>query len=239
MRQSKFFRLLLLAFLVLFSACSGGGGGGESGGDSGNSGSDADAPLERNDKTGIRIIHGGLDAAAVSIRLADSVVQTAHYNESTRIVSVPEGPVVVVVERANAPGDIVTQIPITLAAKTEYNVFLSGMTGQDNFSVQILPEATFRPEKGFARVRLAHSLVGKGRLSLSVGGVVAPAIALGSLGDYLDVPSGAQILLVLDQDGNEVTRLDRQLLDREDVTYLVTGSTKLGVLFVSVFEDLD
>lgn len=229
-----------LCMLLLISACSGGGGsdgGGSGGGDSDSS--DVLGPLKRTSNTGIRVIHGALDATPVAVRIVDQIVQSARFAQPTRFSEISDGPVVITVERPNAPAEVISQLPMTLEKGTEYTIFVSGMVKRDTYSVQILPEPIVRPETGFSRIRLAHSLDGAGALTLTVGTATTAAVARNAIGDYIDIPSGVQTVQVLDKNGGVVSQLALTAPDRGDLTVLVSGSRDYGVQFATAYEDLD
>ncbi len=218
--------LCLVAAAAFAGACSGGGGG--VGGGAG-----------RTRETALRIVHGSIDAAPVTVRIGDVFLQKAAYAEVTSYVPVVPGPAVVTVERANAPGDIVAQLNIDFRPETEYSLFVVGETRHNDFGVTVIEEPVVRPASGIARLQLLNALPDSAAVKLQGTGFTVGPTGFSASSGFVEVPGGVQPVTVAYDNGRVIGQIELQLEDRGEATVVVSGSGDLRLNFTRVYYDLD
>lgn len=216
-----------VVLLVFFSSCSGGGGGDGGGGG-------------RTRDTAVRIVHGAIEAVPVSVLGGvDQLIQTARYAEATTYAPVNDGPITLSVERLNSPGVVLRNIQATLEKKTEYTLFVFGSAEGSNLNISLLTDNTERPEPGMAHLAVLNGYQGPGSIFAQSSDVVLGEVGFGSTSGFQLVASGPQTILVRDASGNALSSITTTIADRGELTLLVTGSSELGVLFTTLYNDLD
>ena len=221
-------KCLIFVGTVLLSAVGGcSGGGGEDGGEG------------RTTDTGVRVVHAALDVEPVDLRLTDVPLQRARYADVTNFIPFEKGAQTLILDRANALGTTVANVPATLEKKVEYTLFMFGRAGRGTFNVALLADPVERPKTGRSRVQLLHGFEGRGPLNGSVGGVSLPAAVFSKAGGFVEVASGPSTITITDDDGRTVATVATELADRGELTVLVAGATDLGLSFVRLFNDLD
>lgn len=221
----------LLSLLVV--GCSGGGGG-DSGGKSN--------ALSRGTGTAIRIIHASIDSVPLQLRVgADTkILQSAKYSTEVFYAKVPSGDNLVVIEGVNAPQSVVFNSTVTLKPKTEYSVFVYGSSEGGAPTASLIEDTVLRPEAGRSLFRVMHGYQGHGAISVEVVGAVSlDPVNFGAASAFVEIPSGPQTVVVRNSKGGELARLTIDALDRGDLSLVVTGATRLGVMFTPVYRDLD
>lgn len=220
-------RNILFGTAVIGAAVSCSGGGGDGGGEG------------RTTDTGVRVIHAALDVEPVDLRLTDVSLQRAHYMDVTQYVPFEKGAQNLILDRANAFGTTVANVPATLEKKIEYTLFMFGRVSTGSFNVSLLSDPVERPKAGFARVQLLHGYEGRGVLKGTVSGAALTPTAFTRASGFVEVASGPANIVITDDNGRTVASLTTELADRGELTVLVAGATDLGVNFVRLYNDLD
>lgn len=179
MRSTRLTRLIIVGLALLLSSCS-------SGGDGGGGGSSA--------STGVRLLHGSLDAAALDVLSTarpGEVVQRAHFGATTIYDALPTG---------------VQDLNVTVAKRGASSEFrFSGINVQKNerrsiavygddellgVDAALLTDAF--PEVGDSDVvvRVFHAVVRASEISLRIGGQdVLTSVPYGTASSYVIVPA--------------------------------------------------
>jgi hypothetical protein len=220
--------LSCLVVAALTSGCSGGGGGGEGGGS-----------RERSTDTAVRIIHGAVDKPPVDLTVDGLFVESARFGEATDYVAVPEGAHSFSLAATNSPQTVLSTLPVTLNKDTEYSLLLYGKEENESYNAVIIPDQVVRPEKGFASVRVVHSVAAQSPLTVTANTTPLPQTAFGQASPFTTIPSGATQFVVRNRDGGTVATAATTIEDRAEVTVVVTGDQALGAYFVTLFNDLD
>lgn len=216
-----------VVLLVFFISCSSGGGG-----DGGGEGRTRD--------TAVRVVHAALDTVPVSVLVGvDQFIQTARYAEATNYIPVDDGPIAFSVERLNSPGVVLKNIQATLEKKTEYTLFVFGNTLENTLNISLLTDTTERPELGTAYLAVINGYEGPGSISAQSSDVVLGTVKYGSTSGFQVVASGPQTIAVSDGSGNPLSSITTTIVDRGELTLLVTGSRDVGVVFTTLYNDLD
>ncbi|MFN8389554.1 MAG: DUF4397 domain-containing protein [Bdellovibrionota bacterium] len=228
-----FLRCLTICFVALTSlaSCSGGGGGGGGGG--GNDGT------HRSTGTGIRIIHGALDAPPVDLKIGEEYLNRGAFLLPNFYAGVGSGTQNVLLERANSPGVNFFSEPVALAKDTEYTLLLTGRTGANTFNVNVIEEPVVRPESGQGRVQLMNALEGSSPLILSGGGITLGPVPFRNASGYAILPAGDQVFTVTNTRGGVVGTFPVNIADRGESTIVFGGATSEGVILHQVYTDLD
>lgn len=220
-------RHILIGTVILGAVGGCSGGGGDGGGEG------------RTTDTGVRIVHAAIDVEPVDLRLTDVALQRAHYAGVTQYVPFDKGAQTLILDRANAFGTTVANVPANLEKKTEYTLFMYGRVANGSFNVALLSDPVERPKAGLARVQLLHGFEGRGVLKGSVAGAALTPTNYARASGFIEVPSGPATITITDDDGRNVASLNTELADRGELTVLVAGAADLGVSFVRLFNDLD
>ncbi|MCC6953187.1 MAG: DUF4397 domain-containing protein [Deltaproteobacteria bacterium] len=207
-----------------FAGCSGGGGEGGSKG--------------RTTSTAVRILHGALDEAPLSVSVGGTLRQTAAFGDVTEFQEVEEGTLQVTVHRANSPSDISYNSPNNFVKAVEYTVFASGQARDGQFRVQIVPEAVQKPEDGRAFIRVFNGFSSDAPVRVVCDDVQSGPVGRGSVSDFIDVPSGPRVCRVLRGSG-ELQSISLDLEDGSETALLVAGAEELGFSVVRAIVDLD
>ncbi len=224
---TKVTRLSVLLGLSVLGATLGCSGGGDGGGEG------------RSTDTGVRVIHAALDVEPVDLRLTDVALQRARYADLTQYVPFEKGAQTLILDRANAFGTTVANVPATLEKKVEYTLFMHGRVSNGTFHVSLLADPVERPTAGRSRVQLLNALEGRGVLKASVGGAQLTPTAYSKASGFTDVASGPVNIVVTDERGRGVATVSAELPDRGELTVLIAGAADLGVSFVRLYSDLD
>lgn len=216
----------VLTGIVLVCGCSGGGGGGSGGGG-------------RTDDTAVRIVHGAIDQAPVDLSVDGLFTATAKFGDSTQYVPVADGAHSFGLTAVNSPATVVGSLTGNLEKQTEYSLILFGKEEGGSFSVQLVPDQVARPEKGFAAVRVIHSVASQGPLTVTANTTAIPETAFGKVSPFTTVPSGATQFVVRNRDGGTIGTASAVIEDQGEITVLISGDQTLGAYFVTLLSDLD
>ena len=220
--------LLVFSFALLICsgglACGGGGGGGDD---------------RRTRDTAVRIIHGSLDGAPVSLRLSEDVLLKTRFAESSGYTRVNSGSVVFNVERANSPGVGVDTVSAELEDETEYTLFINGQAVTGAINARLIVEPVEEPEEGTARVQFLHGLEVGGLLTFEGAEFTTDPVALGRSSGFVTTTSGPQTFRVKFRDGSTIGRIDLDIEERSEVTVLVAGNLELDFVSLQSFVDFD
>lgn len=228
---ARWFSEIVLAMVTstLLAGCSGGGGGGGGGG----------GPTKRPSAPAVRILHGALDIEPVRLNSPLQDFVTADFASDTAgYIRYPKGPQSFILERNNAPGLVVGSTTATVEDDTFYSLLLIGQANDENFRIVVLPEPAKRPEKSKAAVQLVHALIGAGGLVMNGAGTTAGPVSYGSSSGYVEVPAGPATISIATSTGKDVGTLTLNLAERGQVTILVTGNVKDGVIVKRIYDDL-
>lgn len=223
--MNKVLNIVTIFLLVISASACSGGGDGESEG--------------RTRKTALRVIHGSIDGTPVIARIEDIFLQQTRFGQLQDYVPVEEGDALVTIERANAPGVILRSIQVPFESETEYTVFVSGEARDDQGRAVLITEPVEQPDEGFARIQFLNGLSQAGSLSLRGADFTSPLAREGQSSGYVETASGPQDLAIVDDGGRVIERLTLDLVDRGDITVLITGSVELDYQIIRVFQDLD
>lgn len=224
-RRKIFIAVLCIALTV--SGCGGGGGGGGS------------SSSGRTTHTALRIVHGSLDEAPITVQLPDHDVQTARFGELTSYVQMDEGPQLLTVHRANAPAEVLKQFSFDFEKNTEYTLFLSGVSRQDTAEIAMITDRVIRPAQGLAAVRFMNSFQSRAELELTVGDRSLGTVDLGAVSDYVELPAGPYHCRIARDNGAEISSFDIVLPDRGEATVVASGAETPFFVTTPVYMDLD
>lgn len=221
MTSFRFFILSALFFGLSLTSCSGGGGGGKDGATT---------------STALRIMHGALDEAPVSISINGQVIQTARFAEATAYVPVDPGPVVILVHRANSAVEVLTQIPTTLEKDTEYSVLLTGQVQRGTFRIQLLTDAVAEPQSGKGTIHFVNAY--PSTLALVADSETVGPVPFAGSSAFVETTSGMRHCRIMNG-STTVSAFDLNLDDQTEATVFATGSNDPQVFFNTIFRDID
>lgn len=213
-------KLLFIAVLLL-SSCGGGGGGGSEGSDV--------VP-----RTGVRVLHGALDASPLDINSNLSARSAEGYSfaSASQFLSLETGFDVFSLTRSRIGGPLIFNLNREIVSGDRLAVLVFGNNENLGLRANIIESSIPELEEGFSAVRIIHSLVG----AADITGVVEsagsfPDTTFGEASNYIVVPSGDIV-------ANVSRVVDRRLIfsgaftlsQRKAYTILVTGEVDFLVL---------
>jgi len=220
--------LPLLLVISLLAACGGGGGGG-------------DGAAGRTTSTAVRLIHGAVAVAPLQVIVGEEVISEDAYAQSSDFVQVPSGPAEIVLRRAKSTEGSFRTLAANLEPETEYSLFLFGGIDDGTDEVKLIEEPITRPEEGFARVRVLNALAGSSGLRLSGTSLESNGVSavFGATSGFVESRSGPVSITVSSDNGVPLSTLAVTLADRGELTVLISGSSDVGFVTTTLFEDLD
>ena len=223
--------LPLLLLISLFAACGGGGGGGDGG----------DGAAGRTTSTAVRLIHGAVAVAPLQVIIGEQLVSEDAYAQSSNFVQVPSGPAEIILRRAKSTDGSFRTLAANLEPETEYSLFLFGGIKDGSDEVKLIEEPVTRPEEGFARVRVLNALAGSSGLRLSGTSLQSNGVSavFGASSGFVESLSGPVSITVSSNNGVPLSTLAVNLADRGELTILISGSSDVGFVTTTLFEDLD
>jgi hypothetical protein len=169
---------LTASFLVvaLLSSC-GGGGGGNGGGSSLSS-------------TGVRLLHGAIDAAPVDLVVDnDGVVATVPFGETVGYHELSEGVHAITAYRTKDLAVPLFSRSITSDGDQKFTVLLHGDRGQFGLRYSLIKDEVPVVPAGSGLVRLIHGVIGAS--SIRSTGSASVEASFGAASDFVTVPAGA------------------------------------------------
>lgn len=206
-------RLFLGSILIILSmsliSCSGGGGGsGESN--------------ESSSTTGVRIMHAGLDASPMELRLeGDKAIQTAIYGQSKGFASTGVGTKTLSVYPKGGSAPVFSQA-ITIEQKQRFSILLFGERSFGGLKSAVIDETPTIVDQ--TSVKFVNGLVGSSFIRVKVGtSSQGGPISYGTSSDYIPLSSGTLSFTAYNSSGTPVHSAQRTLEDGKAHTVLVAG----------------
>lgn len=190
-------KLMIAGLLIaMLSACGGGGGGG---GD------------ESSGTTGVRVLHGAIDAVPVELVTDTSIeFQSARYGDAGGYRPLGGGTHLLTLYPAKSRSEVLLTQSVVNAGDQKFTVLFFG--NRDTLGLQSTVIAEDRPEvpDNAGLVRGIHAVGGAGGLDFVIGSATA-STTFGKASSYVDVAAGIQPFLVR-------RAADRLVLARGSVT---------------------
>ncbi len=205
---------VLVALLV--AACGGGGGGGSSDGSSAS--------------TGMRVLHGAIDAVPVDLFSdVSGVVQTARFGQETRYAELQVGAQNIRLTGALNSSESLFSSPVTVGQNNHLTLLLYGDRGRLGLRTALFTDGLGELGAEMSAVRVIHAVNGPSNIdAVSDAGNLESGIPFGSSSSYAQLPSGARVLTVR---GNQQTLVNQAvtLEPGKAYTFFVTGEVNYSV----------
>jgi len=206
-------RVPVIGVLLLFGLCacgsSAGGGGGSSA------------------KTGVRVLHGGIDVTPLDLYSSDSqeILESTRFAGPALYAGLSQGLHTLSLTRARSPAEIVFTVPIAVEKNSRQSVLVYGNTESLGVHSALLVDDPGEIPKDLAAVRIVHALVGAASISATLGATeISSGVAFGSASAYVYVPVGVQTLTALRvTDGRQVFSGAKEVRAKKAYSYLITG----------------
>lgn len=180
---------LFIAIYLLITACGGGGGG--SGGGSGGSVS--------GDRSGIRIIHGVIDAPPISITSSlqsTSVLRSAFFAEESPRVAVGTGEQILSIFKKGSPEATFSNVSLIGERGFKKSLVLAGELETLGLQAALVDDGDAAPGEAQAALRVIHAAVGANTVEVVVGDQASVSAAFGGASEYVTVGAGAVLVSV-------------------------------------------
>jgi hypothetical protein len=227
----KFLSVCRIVFIIpslvsLLSVVScGGGGGGEGGSES--------------SETGVRILHGAIDAAPVDLVTSaapSKVLQTVRFAERSTYSQLGDGSQTLTLTRTQTPSVVIGTFPRTIASSGRYSVLLFGDNATFGLNTRFIENVVPESITGTA-LRVVNGMTGATEVVVTVvpqggsradGSVVRAGYGLAA--EYAGVPSGpVRITATRAADGLVVSSIDATLSAGDAYTFFVAGEAEYYV----------
>ena len=210
-------RLGIVFLFAMLSSC--GGGGGSGGGDG------------RNDRDGVRLIHGAIEESPFDLFLAGELEALARTVFSGRSFyrSVPEGDLQLDLVTANRPSSVRRSIALSASSGVRYTIFI---VGEDSgFSARVLTDEPGEIPEGEGAVRFLHGTDGASALRFEVAGIAGgTVVSYGEGSSYRTLPAGEYQFTVFRQADSRALGGGNFLLEPGSaMSLLFAGDTRLFV----------
>lgn len=220
--------LLVVSFVASLAACGGGGGGGGNG-----SGS------VRSAETGVRLVHGAIDASPVQVfssLIAARAVQSSRFGGTVPFSELPRGPQTIEIRRGQ---ERLFASTVDVQKGQHYTVlFYESPSDLSPRFTQVVDPDVDVPD-GMAAIRIGHAAIGAASITAftSENLTVASRLGYGAFSEYGFVPAlTARINYARDADGRVVHSTPVSL--REGGTYTLVLSGEVDYFLTApVLED--
>ena len=173
-------RGLLSLSIIALTSCGGGGGGG--GGSS--------------STTGVRVLHGAIDAAPVDLITDNSgVVQTVRYGEGGEYLSLGEGQHLLTLFRTKDISSSLFNRSVTNPGDFKFTLLFYGDRGSFGLRTTLIDEEAPEVLSGSGLVRVIDGMTGALSVNLTVGGKQENA-RFGAASAYVEVSPGEQSYII-------------------------------------------
>lgn len=206
--------LCLLGIVVVTAGCGGGGGGGGGGGSS-------SFP-----STGIRVLHGAIEAAPVDLwsgEASSKLLTTAAFALPVNYASTGSGEQVFTLRETGASQGGSVSFPIAIGKNERQTVLLYGLGSFGSVKHSVLAGFTAELGSGLVALRLINALDGAATLQGSLGqGRGSLMAGYGQASEYAQIQAGA-VNLVMASEGGTITSAAFTLEAGKAYSVLVTG----------------
>lgn len=203
--------ILTLCILGLVSC---GGGGSDSGGGG------------RSAATGIRVLHGAIDASPVDL-LSDvqGLVETVRFGESPLYGALSPGQQTITLTRALTPTSQLFSAPLNVAKNSRFTLLLYGNRESIGLQSALFADSPGEIPDQMSAVQVVHATVGAASVdALSDLGAFSSGIPFGQSSGYQYIPSGQRTLTVRrSADRQTVARVSALLEAGRSYTLFATG----------------
>lgn len=209
-------RLVVVLCSILLAACSGGGG---SGGGSGSS---------KRPSTGFRVLHGAIDTAPLDIYSSlkeGSSLGVSAFERSSNYISSGTGDLTVTLTRSTLSSDVVFSQALSLGKGDVFSILVYGDRKALGERIALIPDPGVAVTSGNSAIRFIHAAGGAASIAASAADTLAASdLAFGAASDYLEVPSGDQVIRVRRvSDGGLILNPTLSLQSGKSYSYLVKG----------------
>jgi len=181
--KSLRFLLTTLVLAVLVSGCGGGGGGG--------GGGSASASAE----TGVRVLHGAIDATPADVTVATItgqavVVSGGKFGEPTLYGALAVGPQSITMTRALTPSVVIGSQTIEVGERQRFTYLLYGDNASFGLSARVFSDDPGVYTDGEGKIRVINGVTGAARVTVSVDGKIVGEASFGGSLDYISLAIG-------------------------------------------------
>lgn len=190
-------QILPVVFCIsILSSCGGGSGGGSSSGSSSKSVLEGDT---RNSNTGIRLLHGALDATPVDLISDQQTIPltTSRFSLPAGFIGISRATQTISVVPTKKLSPILFQQQFSLASNEHTTVLLYGNNQSLGLRFTVIPDSRPAEVGSAAAIRIIHATNAALTLNGTIDGAsLADSVPFGGASAYVLIPAGAHTITV-------------------------------------------